>query len=165
MFVHYILLVQSGLLSGHLLGNSNLFSLYFVCLWCLFISRFGFKSGICPLNAPVPVHCFSITFIASHFSKTKKVGYSNLNQIRLRFKILLLSPRDTLSFLVIFLLLSPRYSAKFQKFIGFSTLLLLSQGNLAGSEFSTLLLLSKGNHAVKKVLLKFIKFNFFFPLT
>ena len=30
----------------------------------LFISRFGFKSGICLLIAPVPVHCFSITLIA-----------------------------------------------------------------------------------------------------
>ena len=40
---------------------SNLFSLYFVYLY-LFISRFGFKSGICLLIAPVPVHCFSITF-------------------------------------------------------------------------------------------------------
>ena len=28
------------------------------------ISRFGFKSGICHLIAPVPVHCFSITFLA-----------------------------------------------------------------------------------------------------
>ena len=27
----------------------------------LFISRFGFKSGICLLIAPVSVHCFSIT--------------------------------------------------------------------------------------------------------
>ena len=35
---------------------SNLFSLYFVYLKNLFISRFGFKSGICPLIAPVPVH-------------------------------------------------------------------------------------------------------------
>ena len=41
----------------------NLFSLCFVCLWCLFVSRFGFKSGICLLIAPVPVRCFSITFI------------------------------------------------------------------------------------------------------
>ena len=41
---------------------SNLFSLYFVYLQYLFISRFGFKSGICLLIAPVPVHCFSITF-------------------------------------------------------------------------------------------------------
>ena len=40
---------------------SNLFSLYFVYLQYLFISRFGFKSGICLLIAPVPVHCFSIT--------------------------------------------------------------------------------------------------------
>ena len=27
------------------------------------MSRFGFMSGICLLFAPVPVHCFSITFI------------------------------------------------------------------------------------------------------
>ena len=39
-----------------------LFSLYFVNLLCLFTSRFGFESGICLLIAPVPVHCFSITF-------------------------------------------------------------------------------------------------------
>ena len=41
---------------------SNLLSLYFVYLKYLFISRFGFKSGICLLIAPVPAHCFSITF-------------------------------------------------------------------------------------------------------
>ena len=44
---------------------SNLFSLYFVYLLYLFISRFGFKSGICLLIAPVPVHFFSITIIQS----------------------------------------------------------------------------------------------------
>ena len=47
------------------LSVSNLFSLYFVYLYCLFISRFGFKSGICLLIAPVPVHCFSITYVLS----------------------------------------------------------------------------------------------------
>ena len=41
---------------------NKLFSLHFVYLKFLFISRFGFKSGICLLIAPVPVHCFSITF-------------------------------------------------------------------------------------------------------
>ena len=41
---------------------SNLFSLYFVYLQYLLISRFGFKSGIYLLIAPVPDHCFSITF-------------------------------------------------------------------------------------------------------
>ena len=41
---------------------SNLFSLYFVYLLYLFISCFGIKSGICLLIAPVPVHCFSLTF-------------------------------------------------------------------------------------------------------
>ena len=31
------------------------------------MSRFGFKSGICLLIAPVPVHCFSITFSGNFF--------------------------------------------------------------------------------------------------
>ena len=30
----------------------------------LFISCLGFKSGICLLIAPVPVHCFSITSVS-----------------------------------------------------------------------------------------------------
>ena len=34
----------------------------------LFISCFGFKSGICLLIAPVPVLCFSITFRAAGIS-------------------------------------------------------------------------------------------------
>ena len=46
----------------------GLFSLYFVCLWCLFVSRFGFGSGICLLIAPVPVHCFSVAFKCTKFS-------------------------------------------------------------------------------------------------
>ena len=48
---------------------SNLFSLYFVYLLYLFISRFGFTSGICLLIGPVPVHCFSITFIQEFHEK------------------------------------------------------------------------------------------------
>ena len=69
LFIFPFSLVQFGLLSGHILGNScslgsNLFSLYFVNLY-LFISRFGFKSGICLFIAQVPVHCFSITFLKS----------------------------------------------------------------------------------------------------
>ena len=39
--------------------------LSFVHLNFLFISHFGFKSGIWLLISPVPVHCFSITFITS----------------------------------------------------------------------------------------------------
>ena len=31
--------------------------------YALYISHVGFKSGICLLFAPVPVHCFCITFI------------------------------------------------------------------------------------------------------
>ena len=63
----FILLVQFGLLSGHLLGNSCPLGLQFVlivfCLFEIFIYfPFGFKSGICRLVAPVPVYCFSITF-------------------------------------------------------------------------------------------------------
>ena len=40
----------------------HIFPLSFVYLYFLFISHFGFKSGIWLLIAPVPVHCFSITF-------------------------------------------------------------------------------------------------------
>ena len=41
---------------------AHLFSLYFVYLWFWLFSLHGFESGICPLIAPVPVHCFLITF-------------------------------------------------------------------------------------------------------
>ena len=62
-----LLVVQFGLLSGRLLGDGCLFGWRFViivfCLFVvLFVSRFGFGGGICLLIAPVPVHCFSITF-------------------------------------------------------------------------------------------------------
>ena len=40
-----------------------------VDIFVIFISRFGFKSGLCLLIAPVPVHCFSITFLI-HTSDT-----------------------------------------------------------------------------------------------
>ena len=58
---------------------SNLFSLYFVYLLYLFISRFGFKSGFCLLIAPVPVHCFSITFFFLTFTKDSASAVSHLN--------------------------------------------------------------------------------------
>ena len=48
-------------------SGSNLFSLYFVYLQYLFISRFGFKNGICLLIATVPVHCFSIAFTQTQY--------------------------------------------------------------------------------------------------
>ena len=43
----------------------NLFSLYFVYMYLLylFISGFGFESGICLLIAPVPVHCFILLLL------------------------------------------------------------------------------------------------------
>ena len=41
----------------------HIFSLSFVYLLYLFISSFGFKSGICRLIAPVPVRCFSIQYL------------------------------------------------------------------------------------------------------
>ena len=48
-------------IAAHSVGH--LFLLSFVYLYFLFISHFGFKSGIRLLIAPVHVHCFSITFI------------------------------------------------------------------------------------------------------
>ena len=75
-----ILLVLFGLLSGHLLGNSCPLGYQFVfivfCLLVIFISRFGFKSGICLLIAPVPLHCFSITSIFS--ARTKYYGKNKI---------------------------------------------------------------------------------------
>ena len=38
------------------------------------MSRFGFKSGICLLIAPVPVHCFSIVFIVALDVNTCSTG-------------------------------------------------------------------------------------------
>ena len=65
MFVHYTFR-SVGLPSGRLLENScplgKQFVLIVFCLFVIIISRFGFKSGICLLIAPVPVHCYSITF-------------------------------------------------------------------------------------------------------
>ena len=61
---------------------NNLFSLYFVYLYYLFISRFGFKSGICLLTAPVPVHCFSITFIFKTFEILSDQFYWEVQSIR-----------------------------------------------------------------------------------
>ena len=58
---------------------SNFFYLYFVYLLYLFISRFGFKSGICLLIAPVPVHCFSITF--SSLVNSMSASYANGQKI------------------------------------------------------------------------------------
>ena len=76
MFVFFILLVQFGLLSGHLLENScplgKQFVLIVFCLFVIFIfSHFGFKSGICLLIVLVPVHCFSFTF--TYFKKVSGV--------------------------------------------------------------------------------------------
>ena len=46
----------------------HMFPLSFVYLYFLFISHFGFKSGI----ATVPVHCFSITFTKEGVTKLLK---------------------------------------------------------------------------------------------
>ena len=43
----------------------------------LFISRFGFKSGICLLIAPVPVHCFSITSTKGQYPEVTKERFSH----------------------------------------------------------------------------------------
>ena len=79
-----ILLVRFGLLSGHLLGNScplgwpfvlNVFCLFVI----LFISHFGFKSGLWLVIAPVPVHCFSITF---NTMKKQRRGLNRYNVLQ-----------------------------------------------------------------------------------
>ena len=56
-----------------------LFSLSFVYLLFLFSFRFGFKSGIWLLIAPVPVYCYFITFLlvnilndGAHFINVKR---------------------------------------------------------------------------------------------
>ena len=38
--------------------------------------RFGIKSGICLLIAPVPVHCFSLTFTWLLYRYSAKISYS-----------------------------------------------------------------------------------------
>ena len=63
---------------------SNLFSLYFVYFKYLFISCFGFKSGICLLIAPVPVHCFSITL--NMFIAENRLGLFQEKSGRFHFK-------------------------------------------------------------------------------
>ena len=78
MFI--ILLVRFGLLSGHLLGISCPFGWpYVLIVFCLFVIfiyfPFGFKSGIWLLIAPIPVHCFSISFTNPRRDKTVNVGH------------------------------------------------------------------------------------------
>ena len=52
-----------GSVMFHFMFVHYTFSSVWVAGWSLFISRFRFKSGISLLIAPVPVHCFSITFL------------------------------------------------------------------------------------------------------
>ena len=62
--VFIILFVRFGLLSSHLLENSCPLGwayVQYVYLYFLFISDFGFKTGMWLLIATDPVHCFSIT--------------------------------------------------------------------------------------------------------
>ena len=78
MFI--VLLVRFGLLSCHLLVNScPLGWPYVLIVFCLFvvlfISHFGFKSGIWLLIAPVPVLCFSITFLVENAVNVEGVMY------------------------------------------------------------------------------------------
>ena len=55
-------------IAAHSVGH--LFTLSFVYLLYLFISRFGFMSGIWLLIAPVPVHCFSLHLFRAFKSST-----------------------------------------------------------------------------------------------
>ena len=74
MFVHYTfssVKVAEWEIAARLVGH--LVSLSFVYLLYLFISRFGFKSEIWLLIAPVPAHCFSITYWALRPRSTAEV--------------------------------------------------------------------------------------------
>ena len=69
MLVHYTF--SSVWVTHHLLGNSCPLGWPFVLIvFCLsiilVISHFGFEGGICLLIAPVPVHCFLITFLGKY---------------------------------------------------------------------------------------------------
>ena len=64
----YIILVRFGLLSGHLLGNTELLTrlTYVLFVFCLFvilvISRFGFEGWIWVLLSSVSDLCILFTF-------------------------------------------------------------------------------------------------------
>ena len=74
MFI--ILLVQFGLLSGHLLGKSCPLGwpLSFVYLFFFIYFPLWFKSGMWLLIDPVPVHCFSITCVDLFYDKNNLVS-------------------------------------------------------------------------------------------
>ena len=66
MFVHFTF-SSVWVAEGHLLGNSCPLGLpYVLIVFCLLVTcfyiPFCFKSGLGLLIAPVPVHCFSITY-------------------------------------------------------------------------------------------------------
>ena len=68
IFVHYTFSSLFGLLSDQLLGISCPLGWPFVLIvFCLYVilivSHFGFESSICLLIAPVPIHCFLVTFL------------------------------------------------------------------------------------------------------
>ena len=68
IFVHYTFSSLFGLLSDHHLDNScPLGWLFVLIVFCLFVMlvifHLGFESRICLLIAPVPVHCFLVTFL------------------------------------------------------------------------------------------------------
>ena len=58
----------------------NLLSLPFVYLLYLLISRFGLKSGISFLIAPVSVHCCSITLIMSALQQSTRLVHAYENE-------------------------------------------------------------------------------------
>ena len=68
MFVHYTFSSvwvaewpPFGKIAARSVSNFS-YCILSICNIYLFIYSFGFKRGICLLIAPVPVHCFSITF-------------------------------------------------------------------------------------------------------
>ena len=97
---------------------SNLLSLYFIYLYYLFISRFSFKSGVCLLIAPVPVHCFYITFAAKTyeliFTDERSVGNKRCNDIDTKFAVGITESQERLpTFYWLPKLHKRRYKARF----------------------------------------------------
>ena len=63
----------------------HMFLLSFVYLYVLFISHFGFKSGIWLLIAPVPVHCFSNTFFFQTLGRIQRTLSGLAKTVKLQF--------------------------------------------------------------------------------
>ena len=61
---------------GKCCGHSSAF--VFVRIFFILAGHFGFKSGICLLIGPVPVHCFSITFTSKFITSRTSLKFGQI---------------------------------------------------------------------------------------